>query len=131
PNAYNRPEKRQGEHIERPGLARAQRQTEQAMTDNAYTAVVPKDIADLVPVFLNNRKKELEALRTALVAQDFAQLRQLGHRMKGVGNSYGFSRVSDLGKSIEEGAASEDRAALDASIDEYADYLARVNVVYE
>lgn len=101
------------------------------MTDNAYTAVVPKDIADLVPVFLNNRKKELEALRTALVAQDFAQLRQLGHRMKGVGNSYGFSRVSDLGKSIEEGAASEDRAALDASIDEYADYLARVNVVYE
>lgn len=101
------------------------------MTDNTYTAVVPKDIADLVPVFLNNRKKELEALRIALAAQDFAQLRQLGHRMKGVGNSYGFSRVSDLGKSIEEGAASEDRAALDASIDEYANYLARVNVVYE
>ena len=51
--------------------------------------------------------------------------------MKGVGNSYGFSRVSDLGKSIEEGATSEDRAALDASIDEYANYLARVNVIYE
>lgn len=101
------------------------------MTDSTYTVVVAKDIADLVPVFMNNRKKELEALRTALAAQDFVQLRQLGHRMKGVGNSYGFSKVSDLGKIIEEGATSEDGAALDASIDEYADYLARVNVVYE
>ena len=101
------------------------------MTDSTYTVVVAQDIADLVPVFMNNRKKELETLRTALTAQDFAQLRQLGHRMKGVGNSYGFSKVSDLGKSIEESAISEDRAALDASINDYADYLARVNVVYE
>lgn len=101
------------------------------MTDSAYTVVVAKDIADLVPVFMSNRKKELEALRAALAASDFSQLRQLGHRMKGVGNSYGFSKVSDLGKSIEAGASGEDRAALDASIVEYADYLARVNVVYE
>jgi HPt (histidine-containing phosphotransfer) domain-containing protein len=101
------------------------------MTDSTYTVVVAKDIADLVPVFMNNRKKELETLRAALAAQDFAQLRQLGHRMKGVGNSYGFSRVSDLGKSIEDGAISEDRSALGTSIDEYANYLARVNVVYE
>lgn len=101
------------------------------MTDSAYTVVVAKDLEDLVPVFMNNRKKELETLRTALSASDFAQLRQLGHRMKGVGNSYGFSKVSDLGKSIEECASSEDKAALDASIVEYADYLARVHVVYE
>ncbi|MBF6571657.1 MAG: Hpt domain-containing protein [Candidatus Binataceae bacterium] len=101
------------------------------MTESNYTVVVARDLVDLVPVFMSNRKKELETLRVALAALDFAQLRQLGHRMKGVGNSYGFSRVSDLGKSIEESATSEDRAALDASIDEYADYLVRVNVVYE
>lgn len=101
------------------------------MTDSTYTVVVAKDLADLVPVFMSNRKKELETLRAALAALDFAQLRQLGHRMKGVGNSYGFSMVSDLGKSIEESASNEDRAALDASIGAYAEYLARVNVVYE
>lgn len=101
------------------------------MTDSEFTVVVAKDLADLVPVFLNNRKKELDTLRAALATSDFAQLRQLGHRMKGVGNSYGFSKVSDLGKSIEENAGSENRAALDARIVEYADYLARVNVVYE
>jgi HPt (histidine-containing phosphotransfer) domain-containing protein len=101
------------------------------MTDSTYSVVVAKDLADLIPVFMNNRKKEVETLRAALAAQDFAQLRQLGHRMKGVGNSYGFSKISDLGKSIEDNATSENRAALDEDIIEYAEYLARVNVVYE
>ena len=101
------------------------------MTDSAYTVVVGKDLEDLVPVFMNNRKKEIETLRAALAARDFEQLRQLGHRMKGVGNSYGFSKVSELGKSIEDGARSEDDSGLGALIDDYADYLARVKIVYE
>ena len=95
------------------------------------TVVVAKDLEDLVPTFMANRTKELALLRTALDAGDFAQLRQLGHRMKGVGNSYGFEKVSVLGKQVEDGAKTEDRAGLDARIAEYADYLARVTVVYE
>lgn len=101
------------------------------MTDSVYTVVVEKDLEDLVPAFMTNRRKEVETLRAALEARDFEQLRQLGHRMKGVGNSYGFSKVSDLGKSIEDGARGEDRAALEALIVDYADYLERVQVVYE
>lgn len=101
------------------------------MTQDAYTVVVAKDLEDLIPVFMRNRQKEIDALRVALASADFEQLRQLGHRMKGVGNSYGFERVSILGKSIEDGARSGDRASLEASIGEYADYLSKVQVVYE
>ena len=101
------------------------------MTDSVYTVVVEKDLEDLVPAFMTNRRKEVETLRAALEARDFEQLRQLGHRMKGVGNSYGFSKVSELGKSIEDGARSEDRVVLEALIVDYADYLERVQVVYE
>ena len=95
------------------------------------TVVVAKDLEDLVPTFMANRTKEVALLRAALDAGDFAQLRQLGHRMKGVGNSYGFEKVSLLGKQIEDGAKAEDRAVLGACIVEYTDYLARVTVVYE
>jgi HPt (histidine-containing phosphotransfer) domain-containing protein len=95
------------------------------------TVVVAKDLEDLVPTFMKNRGKELETLRTALAGGDFEQLRQLGHRMKGVGNSYGFEKVSLLGKQIEDGAKSGDKAALAANIADYADYLGRVKVVYE
>ena len=92
---------------------------------------VAKDLEDLIPVFMKNRHKELDTLRAALAAADFEQLRQLGHRMKGVGNSYGFTHVSTLGKSIEDGARSGDRAALQATIGEYQEYLAKVQITYE
>jgi HPt (histidine-containing phosphotransfer) domain-containing protein len=101
------------------------------MSETAYQVVVAKDLEDLIPVFMGNRKKELEALRVALAAGDLEQLRQLGHRMKGVGNSYGFARISDFGKHVEDGARSGNRAALEAVLVEYRDYLAKVQITYE
>ena len=101
------------------------------MGEDAYKVKVAKDLEDLIPVFMTNRRKELENLRAALAATDFEQLRQLGHRMRGVGNSYGFERVSSLGKEIEEGARSGDKASLASRIAEYGDYLSRVQIAYE
>jgi HPt (histidine-containing phosphotransfer) domain-containing protein len=101
------------------------------MTDQTIVVTVAKDLEDLIPTFMKNRHKELETLRAALAAGDMEQLRQLGHRMKGVGNSYGFEQVSTLGKQIEDGAKVTDRPGLEACIAEYTDYLARVKIVYE
>lgn len=101
------------------------------MDQREYKVTVDRDLEDLIPVFIKNRHKELDTLRVALASADFDQLRQLGHRMKGVGNSYGFDHVSTLGKYIEDGARSGDRASLDARIREYAEYLAKVQIVYE
>lgn len=101
------------------------------MGEGAYTVRVAKDLEDLIPTFLGNRRKELDALRVALATADFDQLRQLGHRMRGVGNSYGFERVSLIGKRIEDGARSGDKASLEAQIADYGDYLSKVQVAYE
>jgi len=101
------------------------------IADDEYKVTVAKDLEDLIPTFMKNRHKEVETLRVALAAADFEQLRQLGHRMKGVGNSYGFAHVSTLGKHIEDGARSGDRAALQATITEYGDYLSKVQIAYE
>jgi HPt (histidine-containing phosphotransfer) domain-containing protein len=101
------------------------------MGDDAYKVKIAKDLQDLIPTYLNNRKKELDTLRAALAAADFNQLRQLGHRMRGVGNSYGFERVSALGKEIEDGALSGDKASLEAHIAAYGEYLSKLQVAYE
>ena len=101
------------------------------MDDKSNLVTVPKDLEDLIPVFMSNRKKELDALRVALAAADFEQLRQLGHRMKGVGVSYGFDHVSTLGKHIEDGARSGDRALLESTIARYNEFLAKVQITYE
>ena len=101
------------------------------MNEDLLDVSVAKDLEDLIPTFMRNRQKERDALKAALAAADFEQLRQLGHRMKGVGNSYGFAHVSTLGKDIEDGARSGDRAALEATIAEYGEYLSKVRVKYE
>jgi HPt (histidine-containing phosphotransfer) domain-containing protein len=101
------------------------------MDDKSNLVTVPKDLEDLIPVFMSNRKKELDALRVALAAADFEQLRQLGHRMKGVGNSYGFAQVSDFGKHVEDGARSGDRALLESTIVRYTEFLSKVQITYE
>jgi HPt (histidine-containing phosphotransfer) domain-containing protein len=101
------------------------------MTDATLTVTVAKDLEDLIPTFMTNRAKEVETLRGAVAAGDFEQLKQLGHRMKGVGRSYGFIAVSDIGKRIEDAAAKADRGSIASAIREYADYLSKVKVVYE
>ena len=101
------------------------------MADIDYTAVVAKDLEDLIPVFIKNRTKEIDSLRAALGAGDYEQLKQIGHRMNGVGNSYGFAPISDFGKTIEDCAKTSDNAAIDGCIGVYADYLQKVKIVYE
>src|SRR6185436_7488288 len=101
------------------------------MNQQPINVIVAKDLEDLIPTFMTNRAKELDTLRVALGAGDMEQLRQLGHRMKGVGNSYGFEHISVLGKQIEDGAKIKNFSGLEAIIVEYKDYLARVKIIYE
>ena len=101
------------------------------MEETSYLVTVAKDLEDLIPVFMSNRKKELDTLRVAFAAADFDQLRQLGHRMRGVGNSYGFAQVSEIGKHVEDGARSGDRSLLESAIARYGDFLSKVQISYE
>ncbi|MFN2646795.1 MAG: Hpt domain-containing protein [Burkholderiales bacterium] len=101
------------------------------MDASHFNVTVARDLEDLIPVFMSNRQKELERLRAALASADFEQMRQVGHRMKGVGTSYGFKHVSTLGTQIEEGARTGDRTVLEARIREYAEYLEKVQITYE
>ncbi|MSQ55764.1 MAG: Hpt domain-containing protein [Betaproteobacteria bacterium] len=88
------------------------------MSQDIHAVKVAKDLEDLIPVFMKNRLKEVESLRTATAAGDFEQLRQLGHRMKGVGNSYGFAHVSVIGKRVEDAARASDKATLQQCVDD-------------
>src|SRR5207237_5352138 len=66
-----------------------------------HYALVERAILELIPAFLNNRQREVESLRHALASGDFELVRQLGHRMRGVGGSYGFEYVTLLGRRLE------------------------------
>lgn len=118
-------------HASSSKAAQAERIPGESMADEQYAVKVPKDLEDLVPMFMLNRKKEIENLRAALAASNFEEMRQIGHRMKGSGRSYGFAAISEIGKRIEEGARGSDGAAIAACLEEYGDYLDKVVISYE
>lgn len=89
---------------------------------------VDPDIADLVPGFLANRAREVEALRAALAGPDLAALARIGHTLKGVGGGYGFPAISEIGERIEEAAGAGQTGLVRQAVAELADYLARVRV---
>lgn len=92
---------------------------------------VDKDLEDLIPEFLDNRRSDVEAMRNAAAADDYEAVRVLGHSMKGSGGGYGFDDVSTIGAALEQAAKRQDRPAIGAEVEKLADYLARVQVIYE
>jgi HPt (histidine-containing phosphotransfer) domain-containing protein len=92
---------------------------------------VDPEIADLIPGFLENRRKDIKAMDEALSQGDFETIRLLGHSMKGAGGSYGFDAVTDIGKSLEDAAKDNNAKEIQRSVGELAAYLDRVEVIYE
>lgn len=101
------------------------------MPKHTCLVTIDKDLEILIPEYLKNRRQEIEVLRKALASTDFEELRQRGHRMKGVGTSYGFDLVTALGSKIEHAAKSGDGNEIGHLIEQYSDYLGRLTIVYE
>jgi HPt (histidine-containing phosphotransfer) domain-containing protein len=91
---------------------------------------VDPDLQDLVPGFLENRRKDVAALNHAAQAKDLSTVRLLGHRMKGDGGGYGFHEISKIGNALEEAAIKEDWTAIRQATAALTNFLAQVDVVY-
>jgi len=98
--------------------------------ENIITVFIDPGLEEIVPGFLENRRRDVEALETALQQNDLAQIRMIGHRMKGDGGGYGFDAISMMGAALEQAAAREDRDAIRRQTAEFIDFLDRVTVVY-
>ena len=91
---------------------------------------VDSALEDLIPGFLENMSKNVELFREAIAKNDFEFCRARGHNIKGSGGGYGFHRISELGKVIEDAAKAEDMGTITKAVDEYEDYLNRVDITY-
>ena len=98
---------------------------------NKFTVTIDPDLEPLIPGFLENRQKDVQALTEALNSQAYDTVRSIGHSLKGVGGGYGFAEISEIGAGLEAAAKSQDPADIQAKIDSLQEYLANVEVVYQ
>src|SRR3954451_381126 len=91
-------------------------------------ALVSQDLADLIPVFLENRREEVKQLGSALRDTDFGRLQHVGERMFALGNPYGFRQITTFGRQIREACSVQDDATIGDIIEQYRAYLAKVTI---
>jgi HPt (histidine-containing phosphotransfer) domain-containing protein len=94
-----------------------------------FEVCIDEAIRELVPRFLANVRREVKAMRQALGATQLDEVRRLGHSLKGSGYGYGFSRLGDLGRTIEAAAAAGEPAErISARLDEVEEFVNNVRV---
>lgn len=91
---------------------------------------IDRDLEDLIPGYLDNRRKDIERILDALGQKDFETIRILGHSMKGSGGGYGFDAVTEFGRSLEAAGKTGDEAGIRRTLDDLGAYLAGVEVTY-
>jgi HPt (histidine-containing phosphotransfer) domain-containing protein len=96
----------------------------------SITVEIEHDMADLIPLFMTQRKSDQIALAQALPLRDFDTVRRTGHGMAGAGASYGFDHVSSVGQRLEAAAIAQDVRLIEQLRQELADYMARVDVKF-
>ena len=91
---------------------------------------VDPELEDLIPAYLENRRKNVVSIREALERDDYDIIESLGHSMRGSGGGYGFDYITDLGKSLEQAARDRDSHEISNCVTKLLDYLDHRGVVY-
>lgn len=76
------------------------------------TVNIDADLQDLIPQFIENRKKDIATLQSLVDASDLTAIAQLAHKIKGAAAGYGFVQLSDLASEMEKAAKSGNPAPL-------------------
>jgi histidine phosphotransfer protein HptB len=82
----------------------------------------------LVTEYLERCRTGLPLLAAAVEQNQHDQVRVLGHRMKGTGAPYGFTKLTEIGAGIERAAADQNSGALQQYASELREYLCRVEL---
>ena len=113
-------------------------ETGNGLSPPAHPAAVEKivveidaDLSELIPEYLAHKRADCMTLNSAVERRDFATVAALGHRMKGDGGSYGFEPISEIGAGLMSAARREDGSDARRLTDLFADYLARIEIVFK
>lgn len=101
------------------------------MNGDDIIVTIDPDLEELIPVFMENRNKDVQNLKTASAVNDFEALRSTGHSLKGVGGGYGFTRITEIGAEIETFAKMKDIEKINKYITELEEYLDKVEIRFE
>ena len=101
------------------------------MRSDRVVVYVDPDLEDLIPMFLENRRRDIDDIKRLLREGNMGEIRRLGHSMKGSGGGYGFGEISEIGRDMEEAAKDGNMEEIEKLNNRLAEYLSVVEVVVQ
>ncbi len=89
---------------------------------------VEPELKSLVPGFLANRRKDLEAIGRALHSGNLEAIRALGYNIRCFSRVYGFDELTELGEQLQQAAADRSTLRIVHAQTRLADYLSRIEL---
>jgi|AntAceMinimDraft_14_1070370.scaffolds.fasta_scaffold106565_2 HPt (histidine-containing phosphotransfer) domain-containing protein len=89
------------------------------------------DLEDLIPGFLENRRKDIVEIENLLASDDYETIQRLGHSMKGAGGGYGFDEITNIGMHIEQASKEKNAGEIRIQMETLSRYLDCIEVVYD
>jgi HPt (histidine-containing phosphotransfer) domain-containing protein len=65
---------------------------------------ISKEVADLIPGFLQRRAEDIIQLRESVAKGDYDKIAAIAHKLKGNGAAFGFPLISQTGVELEKAA---------------------------
>ncbi|MBF0319864.1 MAG: hypothetical protein HQL01_08705 [Nitrospirae bacterium] len=94
------------------------------------TVTVEAQYKDRVAKFLNSRKRDIAEMRDEVGKGQYPSVKMTGGMIKKAAEGIGLTKFQEMGEAIETAANLKDSGKVKILIEELADYLSRVEIVY-
>ncbi|OGS46276.1 MAG: hypothetical protein A2539_02800 [Elusimicrobia bacterium RIFOXYD2_FULL_34_15] len=89
---------------------------------------ISPEIKEIIPVYIERRKKDLMVMHEALSKNDLEIIKKLGHKIKGTGSLYNLDKISAIGKELEIAAKNNKPEHIKKIIEEFSDFLNNLEI---
>ncbi|MDD5686459.1 MAG: Hpt domain-containing protein [Elusimicrobia bacterium] len=103
---------------------------EQNKTDKTEKNIVyvRPEIAEIIPVYIERRKKDIIVMENALLKNDLETIRKISHKIKGTGSLYSLDEISHIGRELEAGAKNNNYEDMKKYICELSDFVSNLEI---
>lgn len=89
------------------------------------------EVRALIPKYLASKPAQIEEARNCLASKDFDGIQRFGHNLRGTGTGYGFPRIGEIGKEIEQAAVKCDETTIARELEALYEFVTHVPVDQE
>ena len=88
------------------------------------------DLQDLIPGFVENRKKDIQSLKSLVQQNDLPGISALAHKIKGAAAGYGFNELSDLAAKMEKASKNNESSPLPELVSKMQTHFLNIDIQY-